>query len=375
MKQIRFQAVAVAALLAITLTGCNSTDTAAEDDSTPAGTAVETQLVTRGDIYNENTLSGSIIAAREVSVSAALPTAKVLSVNVKVGDTVAQDQVLFTLDPKDIQKQYQPLLDNYNRTKTLMDETIRQAQNNVDNTAALLEIGAASQTELDQANLNLLQAQTNAESSLSQLDESLKDVRDALDDATVRAPIAGVVTTVNAVENNPVGQSAGVVIAENQKPEISVSVSESLIPSLNEGDIVSVIVPAVSAEPFDASIRAISPTTNSQTNLYEIKIPVPTDMGYQVGMFANVTFRLNAHTDVVTIPSETILTNGAEQYVFIINDAGTASKITVTTGLSTEEHTEILEGLAGGERLVTKGQAYLADGAVVRVVSQDVTEE
>lgn len=355
----------------ILLAGCGAaTDDQAQDASAslPKGTAVETQTVSLGEIYNQSELSGRIIASREVSVASPLP-AKVLSVRVKVGDTVGENQVLFTLDQKDIVKNYQPLLDNYERTKTLMEESIRLAQKNVDDTAALLEIGAASQSQLDQARLALLQQQTTADTQLSQLDESIKDVNETLNDTSVKAPIAGVVTAVNVVENNNAGQGgAAIVIAENHKPQVSVSVSETLIPSLNVGDAVDITVPAVSATPFTAKIRSISPTTNAQTQLYEVKMDVPTGEGYKVGMFANVVFRMNRHDGVVVVPSEAVLTDGEQSWVFIVNEQNQAARVTVTTGLNSGVSTEITGGLAGGETLVTKGQSYLNEGTDVRVV-------
>lgn len=371
MKQTRLLAGALA--LGLLLTGCGQEEAPVADD-TPQGVAVETASVARDEIFNESELSGQIVANREISVLPPLP-AKVLSVQVKVGDKVSANQVLFTLDKTDIQKNYQPILDNYNRTKTLTDESIRLAQQNVENTQALFEIGAASQAELDQAKLALLQQQTSAASSLSQLDESMKDVNDTLKDATVKAPIAGVVTTVSVVENVDANPSApAVMIAENQKPQISVAVSETLIPALAVGDPAEITVPAVSAAPFTASIRSISPTANAQTQLYEVKLDIPADSGYQVGMFANVVFRTNYKKDVVVIPSEAILTDGEAQYVYIVNDQGTASRVVVTTGLASGERTEITGGLAGGEQLVTKGQSYLSEGSAVRVTNVPVGE-
>ena len=41
----------------------------------------------------------------------------------------------------------------------------------------------------------------------------------------------------------------------------------------------------------------------------------------------------------------------------------------VTTGLTGSGVTEVPSGLTGGEQLVTVGQAYLTDGALVRIVS------
>ena len=72
----------------------------------------------------------------------------------------------------------------------------------------------------------------------------------------------------------------------------------------------------------------------------------------------------------MTIPSDAILTNGTEQYVFVV-DGESAKQIAVQTGVTGDGVTEITAGLAGGETLVVKGQSYLSDGAAVRVVSEE----
>lgn len=46
----------------------------------------------------------------------------------------------------------------------------------------------------------------------------------------------------------------------------------------------------------------------------------------------------------------------------------------VTTGLTGSGVTEILSGLSAGEQLVTVGQAYLSDGAPVRIVTEENTQ-
>ena len=61
-----------------------------------------------------------------------------------------------------------------------------------------------------------------------------------------------------------------------------------------------------------------------------------------------------------------------EQYVFVVDDFGsgdTVTRVTVETGLVSKTDTEILSGLAEGDVVVVKGQSYLSDGAMVRVVT------
>ena len=61
------------------------------------------------------------------------------------------------------------------------------------------------------------------------------------------------------------------------------------------------------------------------------------------------------------------MTDGEEQYVFVVNN-GVAAKVAIQTGLVGDGVTEVTGGLTGGESLVVKGQSYLSDGTAVRIV-------
>ena len=64
--------------------------------------------------------------------------------------------------------------------------------------------------------------------------------------------------------------------------------------------------------------------------------------------------------------------NDNERYLFTVDESGTTAKrVTVETGLVGKTQTEITSGLNEGDRVVTKGQAYLSDGSAVRVVTSD----
>ncbi len=85
-------------------------------------------------------------------------------------------------------------------------------------------------------------------------------------------------------------------------------------------------VSAVSNEPFTATIASIAPAANAQTALYEVRLYTPADVTYPIGAFADVTFYTNRRPDAVTVPSDAILNDGAEQYVFVVeNDTSARS--------------------------------------------------
>lgn len=369
----RYLALLLAASLSATmLAGCGGGEAPVEETpvDTAKVTAVEVQKVTRGSISNLTQLSGKIVPNREVPVMPLL-AGKVQSVSVKVGDTVQQGQVLFTLDREDIEKKYRPIQNNYQRTVTLSEESLRQARENVENMEQLYEVGAISRTALDQAKLALLQQETNTATQLEQLDVNIEDIDDTLKDTSVKAPVTGVITEVNVVENNTASNAAAaMMIAENHIPQVQVEVAETLIPYIKVGNQVEVVIPAVGNDAISLTVRSISPLTSSKTQLYEVKMDIPANQGYKVGMFANVTFRTNNRSDVIVVPSEAILTDGEIYYAFTEKD-GIATKVIVEQGITSGELTEVTSGLSGGENLIVKGQNYVSDGGKVAVTNQE----
>lgn len=360
----RLTALALAALLALSLTGCARSGGEEETEEPKAGTAVEVTAVERGDIYNESTVTGSVMANRDIPIMPPV-SGRVKDVAVKAGDMVAEGDVLFTMDIADLRDTYGALIDSYTRTRTLLDEQVRQTQQSLDNLRALYEIGAVSRNNVEQTELALLQAQTSRETTLAQL--GADDLMETLADPAVRATISGTVSSVGVTAGVMAANTGvGVVVSEIGKPQAVVGVSEVLLPYVHVGDEVQVTLSS-SDTPFTGTVDGVASALNGQTALYQVHIDLPEEVEAAIGMFAKVVFRTEARYDAVLAPTESIITDGLEQYVYVVEE-GTAHRRTVTTGLTSGAMTEITTGLDEGETLVTVGQSYLADGAAVRIV-------
>ena len=388
MARKRIVSLALAgALLSLTACGSSSdTSTDASGQSGTSGVAVQVQEVTSDTIATENKVSGKIAADNETSIYVA-SSVKCTAVYVQAGDTVQAGQKICTLDLDSTLSSYNAAnisydsaAQSYQDQKAILDKQVQLAQDNLNNLKALYEIGAASQLEIDQAELSLQQAEAGRTSTLAQLEAGMQSAKsnveqlstlleDVDSQGNVVAPTAGTLVSLNAVENAFVSPSMPVAVIDGpEQMKVTVSVSEALVPKLAIGDEAEVTVSAVDAT-FTAQIRSVEQTANAQTKLYTVTLTVPADVsGLLSGMFADVTFRTNASENAVVVPTEAILTNGEEQYVFVVeNDI--AKYVPVTTGLTGNGVTEITSGLQPGQQLVTVGQAYLSDGAPVRVVS------
>lgn len=388
MNQKRILSLALAAAMALSLTACGSkSDSSSSADDTPTGVAVQVQPVTADTISTENKVSGKVVSDNESSVFVA-SSAKCTAVYVDAGDMVSAGQKLCTLDLASTISSYNAANISYNSAvqsyqdqKNVFDSQIALYTKNVNDLKALKEIGAASQTEIDQAQLQLESAQATKNSTLSQLEagmqsyksnvEQLSTVLENVDGAgNVIAPISGTLVSLNAEENAFVSPSMPVAVIDGvDQMKISVSVSEALVPKLTIGDSVDVAVSAAS-QTFAGTIRSVEQAANAQTKLYTVTVSVPSDVsGLLSGMFADVTFHTDTASGAIVVPTESILTSGSTQYVYVVQDDNTAKYIEVTTGLTGNGVTEVTSGLSAGQQLVTVGQSYLSDGAAVRVVS------
>ena len=275
---------------------------------------------------------------------------------------------------------YRSSAQSYNDQSAVFEKQIALAEKNVRDLKELYEIGAASQLEIDQAELQLQTAVAQRNSTLSQLEaamqnalsnvEQLDTVLENVDArGNVIAPSSGTLVTMNATEGGFISNTAPVAVIDGaEQMKAVVQVSEALVPKLSAGDTADVSVSAAN-QSFEATIRSVERAANMQTRLYTVTLTLPSDTdGLLAGMFADVTFHTDVSEDTIVVPTEAVLTRGETQYVFVVEN-DTAKYVEVSTGLTGNGVTEILTGLSAGQRLVTVGQAYLNDGDPVRIVS------
>ena len=389
MKRNRITALLLTAVLALSLTACGGKETVEEVPS--AGTAVQVVTVTQGSIATENKVSGKISADNESTIMVAT-SAKCTAVYANAGDEVSAGDVICTLDLGSTLSSYNAATISYNSSvqsyqdqKAVFDAQINLYQKNVDDLKALFEIGAASQVEIDQAELQLKSAIATRNSTLSQLEAGMQSAKSNVEQLStalenvdskgnVIAPISGTLVTMNAVENSFVSTSMPVAVIDGaDQMKVVVSVSETLVPKLAAGDTADVYISSID-QSFTATIRSVERAANVQTKLYTVTLGIPADVtGLLSGMFADVTFHTDVSENTIVVPTEAILTSNDVQYVYVVEN-DTARYVEVTTGLTGSGVTEITSGLTAGEQLVTVGQAYLADGDPVRIVTAENTQ-
>ena len=397
-KKNRFLAAIL--LFGMLLSACGNEQN--EKKQTEAATAVETETVSSGEMSSSNKIAGQVTPVESVQIFPML-AGKVTSLNVSDGDIVTQGQVLFTVDTSTVTSTLGALQQSYNATKAATDQAINtaslgvqnaelavtQAQTALDNVNALFAVGAASSQQVtqaeqgvQQAQAGLQQAQTAVEqakasqqASLAQIQASIDQINAQVALGTVTSPVNGKISNLSITVGGMAAQSSpAMIIAVNNELMLSVFASENIRNGVQVGDVADVTINSVSSEAMKCTVRSVSETADMQTNLYEITLYLPADLNIPVGAFADVVLYTDKKESTIQIPTECILTDGEEKYVFVV-DGDKAKKVLISTGLVGDGVTEITEGLTGGENLVTKGQSYLSDGADIRIVDGEDSAE
>lgn len=387
MTKKKILAAGLAAILALSLAGCGGKAGETPEETVNPGVAVQVEKIGADTIYTENTVSGQIVTEEQTTVMVAV-NAKCEAVYFETGDEIKAGQAICKVDldstltsygAADVS--YQSAIQSYNDQSAVFEKQIALCEKNVSDLKELFEIGAASQMEIDQAELQLQSAVAQRNSTLSQLEAGMQSYKANLEQiasslenidaqGNILAPASGTLLTLNAVEGGFVSTAAPVAVIDGvNRLKLSVQVSEALMPKLSAGDTAGVAVSAI-GQTFEASIRSIDRSANPQTKLYAVTLDLPAELeDLTAGMFADVTFHTDVSEDTIVVPTEAVLTRGGTQYVFVVENNSTAKYVEVTTGLTGGGMTEILTGLEAGQTLVTVGQAYLNDGEAVRIVS------
>ncbi len=396
-KKKRFILIATL-VLAIVISGCSSNKT--EEVEVENYTPVEICTTQSRDINNEVTFNGKILANEEIFV---IPKAAgiVTAVNFKLGDKVNKGDILFTIEKGDISNsvaqasnaislaqkgvsQAKNGLESAKINYDLNKEKIENAILNYERTKELYEQGAVSKSQLEQAqiganekNLDALQASvTQAEisyqQSLNQLTQaqiSYEQAADGLDNTNVEAPMTGILSVLNVKEGQIAGsgQQAASIVDVSQV-YIQLSVVESVVNDIKEGDEIRLEVPSASSDEIISTVSYVSPSADPMNKLYTVKSYIDNpESKIRPGMSAKATISLESAENAIVIPSNAIINRGDKKFVFVVEDDLAIEK-EIETGIDTGEFVEILSGLGFDEKIIIEGQFYVSDGSKVKVV-------
>ena len=185
------------------------------------------------------------------------------------------------------------------------------------------------------------------------LDEALE----RREDATVRAPIDGIVAVLNAVAGEPVDQESriAVEIIDTSVVELVGLIDETDVLRIDYGDAAEVTLDALSGQVFSGEITSISSAAEQQQGIavFEIKIRVnvPQDVDLREGMNATARMAVQRQTDVLLVPVQSIYGTFAEPLLRVMVDGEILAR-PVRLGATDEFWVVVDDGATEGEQII-----------------------
>ncbi len=344
--------------------------------SGPKGMDVEVMKAVRGDVSPTVTADGLITAKDTVNISSQV-MGEITSIPFKEGDRVKKGDVLVQINPDTYQRDVSSAKANLDASKVAArqaDVTFIQRKKDWDRARDLFEQKIFSTSQRDDAKLALDQARLAAESAKAMAEQAAsayQRAQDYLAKTTMRSPIDGVVTAVNA----KVGETAmmgtmniqgTVILTVSDLSQIitEVQVDEVDLPRLKLGQPAVVTVDALNGKKYDgtvieigASAQAAQSAASSTIRQFKVKVALThPDAEIKPGITARVRLIADKRKDVLKAPIGAIRSeekDGQQVFYVFVADKGKALKKPITVGLSDDSSTEITSGLKEGDEIIT----------------------
>lgn len=268
---------------------------------------------------------------------------------VDLGDRVSTGKVVIRLDRT-----------NFSLAVNQAEANFEQAEKEYRRTSNLLAEKVIPQSRFDAA-----------EAAYKTSREALKIAREHLENAQIRSPIVGIVVERDVEIGQAVAPGVQVLrIVDQSSLKVDVDLPETDFGRIAVGIDARIAVNAFPGEVFSGKVTLVNPRVDRQTRTFRVRIEVPNRNGKMVdGMFTTV-WLLAGERKALAVPRDALqrLPGSGTYYVFVV-DGEKALKRTIATGVIGDQYTEILDGLAEGEKVVTSGAGRLQSGIRVNVQS------
>jgi RND family efflux transporter MFP subunit len=191
--------------------------------------------------------------------------------------------------------------------------------------------------------------------------ETIRKSGEPLKDLTLYSPISGFVTERNAFPQQHITPDTMLyTVADLATVWVIADVFEYEAANVRVGQSASMTLTYLPGKSFHGRVSYILPQVDPTTRTLKVRIQL-NNPGYALkpDMYGEVELHGSARR-MLTVPQTAVMNSGERQVVFIDRGNGYFEPRPVTIGQQMDGRTEILSGLAAGERIVTSGN-FLID--------------
>ncbi len=202
--------------------------------------------------------------------------------------------------------------------------------------------------------------------------KALQDARAQLDSLRVTAPLSGTVTRLNVKPGQAV--DANTIVAEVmdlKRLAVRADIPAAEANRLKMGESMQVLTDPV----VNTTLSFVSSTIDSSNDTVMIRADLPADSGLRSGQFISLRVVTGVHTNCLTAPGESVVTdiNGQSTISRIHGDE--ATQVSVKTGFSETGRVEVSgTGLTAGDSVVTVGAYGLPAETKIQIINSSAEQ-
>lgn len=177
---------------------------------------------------------------------------------------------------------------------------------------------------------------------------------------TLYSPASGVVITRNVMQGQAIQPGQALYeIADLSTVWVDAQLRETDAGAVRTGSTADVVVAGLPGRAFSGRVAYVYPTLDSAARAVRARVVVPNPSGaLKPGMYATVRLSTPSRS-ALTVPSSAVLRTGERNIVFVDVGGGRVMPRDVELGRMAGDYTEIISGVASGQRVVTSAQFLL----------------
>ena len=272
------------------------------------GSTIQTVAVERRDIVVDAEATGVVEPINVIEVKSKA-SGQIERMPVETGSRVKPGDLLVQVDTRDVRNQYNQALADLRAAQARVAVAAAQRKRSED----LFKQQIITAQELETAQLDY----ANAQAQVTRADASLDLAQQRLEDATVRAPLAGTIiekaVSTGQVITSATGAFGGgtllLKMADLSQVRVRALVNETDIGNIQPGQQATVTVDAYPDRPFRGSVEKIEPQAVIQQNvtMFPVLVAVSNREGLLMpGMNGEVSVLVERRDNVVSVPNDAV---------------------------------------------------------------------
>lgn len=313
-----------------------------------ASIPVKVESVTKSQVLDGFTSTGNFEASQELTMVSE-GSGKIVSIHVKEGQFVRVGDVLARLESATKSADLKTAEVTFKKL-----ETDKQRYEN------LFQSGGVSQAQLDDVNINYVNAQSR-----------LVTAQKNLADTYIKAPFSGFINKKYIEIGSYLSAQSNKTfdLVDISKLKMVVNVTEQQVLSVNSANKILVFADVYPNTRYEAKVNFIGAKADANLS-YPVELTITNikDRPLRAGMFGKATFELSSGPSAIVISRDALVGSVNDPKVYAIT-GDSVSLIKIVVGRQFSNKLEVLEGLEDGQQIVTAGQINLNEGARVNVIS------